>query len=180
MNLFRTLTFIAVAAAVSPALAQSNAAAPVGNDTVVLRSGNFSLTKADLSTTTHADYAGKRVVFNIFPSLDTKVCATSVRRFNEAASTLDNTVVLCVSADLPFALGRFCGAEGIENVVTASVFRSPEFGADYGVTMTDGKLAGLLARAVVVVNESGDVIYSELVPEIAQEPNYDAAIAALG
>ncbi len=139
----------------------------------------FSLTKADLSTTTHADYAGKRVVFNIFPSIDTKVCATSVRRFNEAASTLDNTVVLCVSADLPFAMGRFCGAEGIENVVTASTFRSPEFGADYGVTMTDGKLAGLMARAVVVVNESGDVVYSELVPEIAQEPNYDAAIAAL-
>ena len=122
---------------------------------------------------------GRRVVLNIFPSVDTGVCATSVRKFNELAAGLDNTSVICVSKDLPFALGRFCGAEGIENVTAASAFRS-DFGTDYGVTMTDGPLAGLLARSVVVLDETGTVIHSQLVPEITTEPDYDAAVAALG
>src|SRR3954468_14804636 len=121
--------------------------------------------------------SGKRVVLNIFPSVDTGVCAASVRRFNELAAGLDNTTVVCVSVDLPFALNRFCGAEGIENVVTASAFRDG-FGDDYGVTLVDGPMAGLLARAVVVVGANGDVVYSELVPEIAQEPDYEAAVVA--
>lgn len=139
----------------------------------------FTLVKGDLSTLSNSDLAGKKVVLNIFPSVDTAVCATSVRKFNAAASDLDNTVVVCVSADLPFAQGRFCGAEGLTNVVTASSFRSPAFGADYGVTLTDTKLQGLLARAVVVLDEAGKVVHRELVAEIATEPNYDAAIAAL-
>ncbi|MDH4144839.1 MAG: thiol peroxidase [Acidimicrobiia bacterium] len=141
---------------------------------------DFSLTKSDLSAVALGDLAGQQVVLNIFPSIDTAVCATSVRTFNERAGALDNTTVLCVSADLPFAQGRFCGAEGIENVVTASTFRSAAFAADYGVGMTDGPLAGLCARAVVVVDASGKVVHSELVPEIAQEPDYDAALGALG
>ena len=140
---------------------------------------SFTLTKGDLSDVTPADLAGKKVVLNIFPSIDTPTCATSVRKFNARAASLDNTVVLCVSADLPFAQGRFCGAEGIANVQTASSFRT-SFGQDLGVALADGKLAGLLARAVVVLDESGTVTYTELVPEIAQEPDYDAAIAALG
>jgi thiol peroxidase len=141
-------------------------------------SPSFTLTKGDLSDVTPADLAGKRVVLNIFPSIDTPTCATSVRKFNEIAAGLDNTVVLCVSADLPFAQGRFCGAEGITNVVTASTFRS-DFGTAYGLTMADGRLAGLLARSVVVLDEHGTVVYNQLVPEIAQEPDYDAAIASL-
>jgi len=139
----------------------------------------FHLTKGDLSEITEADYAGKKVVLNIFPSIDTPTCAKSVRAFNERAAELDNTVVLCVSADLPFAQGRFCGAEGIANVETASSFRT-DFGDEFGIALADGKLSGLLARAVVVLDESGAVTYTELVPEIANEPNYDAAIAALG
>ena len=139
----------------------------------------FSLTKGDLSALTSADLAGKRVVLNIFPSVDTPTCAASVRTFNARASEVDNTVVVCVSADLPFAQGRFCGAEGLSNVVAASTFRSPDFGSSYGVTLLDGPLAGLLARAVVVLDTDGKVSYTELVPEIAQEPNYDAALAAL-
>ena len=139
---------------------------------------DFSLVKDDLSDLTKADLAGKKVVLNIFPSIDTPTCATSVRTFNEKAASLDGAAVVCVSADLPFAAKRFCGAEGIENVMTASTFRS-SFGADYGLTLADGRLAGVLARAVVVMDESGNVIYTELVPEIAQEPNYDAALAAL-
>lgn len=142
-------------------------------------SPSFALTKGDLSEVTGVDYAGSRVILNIFPSIDTAVCATSVRKFNEAASGLANTVVLCVSADLPFAQGRFCGAEGLSNVTTASTFRS-DFGTAYGVTLVDGKLAGLLARAVVVLDEHGTVVHSQLVPEIAQEPDYDSAIASLG
>ena len=122
---------------------------------------------------------GKRVVLNIFPSVDTGVCATSVRRFNELAAGLDNATVVCVSADLPFALNRFCGAEGIENVVAASTFRSG-FGYDYGVRMETGGFAGLLARAVVVIDADGTVTHTEVVPSIGQEPDYDAAIAALG
>lgn len=136
----------------------------------------FELTGTDLSNVSRPE--GRRVVLSIFPSLDTGVCAASVRRFNELAAGLDNTSVLCISNDLPFALGRFCGAEGIENVTAASAFRS-SFGADYGVTMVDGPLRGLLARSVVVLDEGGNVVYTEVVPEIATEPDYDSAIAAL-
>lgn len=138
----------------------------------------FVLTGTDLADVTSESVAGRRVVLNIFPSVDTGVCATSVRKFNELAAGLDNTTVVCASADLPFALGRFCGAEGIENVTAASSFRST-FGADYGVTMSDGPLNGLLARSVVVLDADGKVLYNELVPEITQEPDYVAAIAAL-
>lgn len=141
---------------------------------------DYALTGSDLGAVASGDYAGQRVVLNIFPSVDTPTCANSVRAFNERAAGLDNTTVLCVSADLPFAQGRFCGAEGIENVKTASTFRNPEFMADYGVGMADGPLAGLCARAVVVVDENGSVVHSQLVPEIADEPDYDAAIGALG
>lgn len=140
---------------------------------------SFTVTKGDLSDITPADLAGQRVVLNIFPSIDTPTCAASVRRFNELASGLDNTTVLCVSADLPFAQGRFCAAEGLTNVTSASTFRS-DFGSAYGVTLADGKLAGLMARAVVVLDEDGKVLHSQLVPEIAQEPDYDAAVATLG
>ena len=140
---------------------------------------DFALTKTDLSTLTKKDLAGKNVVLNIFPSIDTGVCATSVRKFHEKAASLPNTVVLCVSKDLPFAMKRFCGAEGIEKVTTASWFRGPDFGRDFGVTMTDGPLAGLFARAVVVLDARGKVVHTELVPEIAQEPNYEKAIAAV-
>lgn len=140
----------------------------------------FALRKADLSPVSLADYRGSRLVLNIFPSIDTPTCAKSVRQFNERAGAMTNTKVLCVSADLPFALNRFCGAEGIENVETASVYRAPEFGQDYGVYMAEGRLGGLLARAVVVVDGEGKVIHRELVPEIAQEPDYEAVIASLG
>lgn len=122
---------------------------------------------------------GQRAVLNIFPSVDTGVCAASVRKFNELAAGLDNTTVINVSQDLPFAQARFCGAEGIENVTTASGFRT-SFGQDYGVQLTDGKFEGLLARAVVVVDTDGTVLYNELVPQIGTEPDYDAAVAALG
>ena len=139
---------------------------------------DFTLTGADLADVASAELSGRRVVLNIFPSIDTGVCAASVRKFNELAAGLENATVVCVSADLPFALGRFCGAEGIENVVTASTFRS-SFGEDYGVKMADGPLAGLNARSVVVVDADGTVLHSELVPEIGQEPDYDAAVATL-
>jgi len=138
----------------------------------------YSLVGADLSEFDAGEFAGKNVILNIFPSIDTPTCATSVRQFNERAAGMDETVVVCVSADLPFAMGRFCGAEGIENVKVGSTFRS-DFGSAYGVNLTDGKLAGVLARAVVVVGPDGTVKYTELVPEIAQEPDYDAALAAL-
>jgi thiol peroxidase len=139
---------------------------------------DFTLVKQDLSEAVLSDYKGKRLVLNIFPSIDTGVCAMSVRTFNEKAAALKNTVVLCVSMDLPFAQSRFCGAEGIKNVTTASAFRSA-FGEHYGVTIADGPLAGLLSRAVVVIDEKGKVIYAEQVPEIAQEPDYAAALAVL-
>ena len=139
----------------------------------------FTLVKTDLSEATLADYKGKKVVLNIFPSIDTSVCAASVRQFNKAAGENANTVVLCISADLPFAAGRFCETEGLKNVETLSVFRAPAFGKDYGVTITTGPLAGLLARAVVVIDEAGKVVYTELVPEIVQEPDYAGALAAL-
>ena len=138
----------------------------------------FSVVGANLAEVELGEFAGKNVVLNIFPSIDTPTCATSVRQFNERAAGLDDTVVLCVSADLPFAQNRFCGAEGIENVQTGSTFRS-SFGQDYGVTLTDGPLAGVLARAVVVVGPDGTVKYTELVPEIGQEPDYDSALAAV-
>lgn len=139
----------------------------------------FTLVKTDLSEATLADYKGKRVVLNIFPSIDTPVCATSVRQFNKTAGELTNAVVLCISADLPFAHTRFCETDGLKNVESLSVFRSPAFGKDYGVTITTGPIAGLLSRAIVIIDADGKVIYTEQVPEIAQEPNYDAALAAL-
>ena len=138
----------------------------------------FELVGTDLSSVTLSGLAGRRVVLNVFPSVDTGVCAASVRRFNEIAAGLENTTVVCVSKDLPFALGRFCGAEGIENVVAASAFRS-SFGEDFGLTQTEGPLAGLLARAVVVIDTDGSVLYTQLVPEITTEPDYDDAVAAL-
>ena len=138
----------------------------------------YSLVGADLSEYDASEFAGKNVILNIFPSIDTPTCANSVRQFNERAAGMDETVVLCVSADLPFAMGRFCGAEGIENVKVGSTFRS-DFGSDYGVTLTDGKLQGVLARAVVVIGPDGNVKHTELVGEIAHEPDYDAALAAL-
>ncbi|MBS0346876.1 MAG: thiol peroxidase [Proteobacteria bacterium] len=140
----------------------------------------FTLVAKDLADTPLASFAGKRKVLNIFPSIDTPTCATSVRKFNQSASTLPNTVVLCISADLPFAQSRFCGAEGLENVVTLSTLRGSEFIKNYGVALAAGPLAGLTARAVVVLDENDKVLHSELVPEIKQEPNYDAALAALG
>jgi thioredoxin-dependent peroxiredoxin len=138
----------------------------------------FSLTGGDLAAVTSEQFNGKPLVLNIFPSIDTPVCATSVRTFNERAAGGGATVVN-VSKDLPFAQARFCGAEGIENVKTASAFRD-SFGEDYGVTLSDGPMAGLLARAIVVIGADGNVTYTELVPEIAQEPNYDAALSAAG
>ncbi|MCX5207645.1 thiol peroxidase [Streptomyces sp. NBC_00237] len=139
----------------------------------------FTLVAKDLSDVGLTSYAGKRKVLNIFPSVDTGVCAASVRQFNELTSGLDNTVVLCISADLPFAQSRFCGAEGLDSVVTLSTLRGAEFKLNYGVDMTSGPLAGLAARAVVVLDGNDEVLYSELVNEITQEPNYDAALAVL-
>ena len=139
---------------------------------------SFSLTAGDLSDLTNDTLAGKRIVLNIFPSIDTGVCAASVREFNKRAASLDNTAVVCVSADLPFASSRFCAAEGIENVLVGSSFRS-SFGRDYGVILVDTPLAGLLARAVIVLDVDGTVLYEELVSEIGNEPDYDAAVAAL-
>lgn len=140
---------------------------------------DFALTKNDLSEFSLNTVKGKHVVLNIFPSLDTSVCATSVRQFNKIAAQLPNTVVLAISKDLPFAHGRFCTTEGIDNVIALSDFRSPEFAQDYGLLMQDGPLKGLLARAVIVINPDGKVAYTELVQEITTEPNYDAAVKAL-
>ncbi len=138
----------------------------------------FVLTTGNLNEIGNSDIKGKRVIFNIFPSIDTPTCATSTRTFNEIASGLDNTDVYCVSADLPFAQGRFCGSEGLANVKTASSFRS-NFGSVFGVNLTSGVLKGVLARAVVVVDANGKVLHTELVSEIANEPNYEAAISVL-
>ena len=146
--------------------------------TVGTKAPAFTLVGNDLSPVTLADFAGSRLILNIFPSVDTGICATSVRTFNERAAGLDNAKVLCISRDLPFAQARFCGAEGIENVTVASDFRTT-FGETYGVTMINGPLEGLLARAVVVLDEKGNVIHSQLVPEIKEEPDYEAAIAVL-
>lgn len=141
---------------------------------------NFTLCAADLSELSLASLKGKKVVLNIFPSIDTPVCAMGVRAFNEKAAGIDNVVVLCISADLPFATSRFCAAEGIEGVKTASFFRSPVFTEDYGVNLNEGALAGLATRAVVVLDEESKVVHSELVSEITDEANYDAALAVLG
>ncbi|MCE2511716.1 MAG: thiol peroxidase [Acidimicrobiia bacterium] len=141
---------------------------------------DFTLTGGDLGAVTSEGLRGGRVVLNIFPSIDTPVCAQSVRTFNERAAGLEDTTVVCVSADLPFAAGRFCAAEGIENVTVGSTFRNPEFLDDYGVGISDGPVVGLCARAVVVIDADGNVLHSELVSEIVDEPDYDAAIAALG
>lgn len=139
----------------------------------------FTLVKSDLSELTLSSLKGKKVVLNIFPSLDTKVCAMSVRKFNDMASKMHNTVVLAISKDLPFAHARFCSTEGIENVIGLSAFRNASFGEDYGVAIADGPLAGLLARAVVILDEHGKVTYTELVPEITHEPNYEEALKKL-
>ena len=134
--------------------------------------------KSDLSSFDSNELDGKNIIINIFASIDTSICAESTRKFNEKVSTLDNTVVVCVSMDLPFALERICGGENLKNIIPVSVFRS-NFGNDYGVTILDGAFEGLLSRSVVVINSNGSVIYTEQVPEIGQEPNYDAAIGSL-
>lgn len=140
---------------------------------------DFSLTATDLSQKSLSDFSGKKLVLNIFPSLDTGTCAASVRKFNERASGLNNTVVLCISKDLPFAQGRFCAAEGLDNVLTLSEFKNNDFSNAYGVKFTDGPLEGLLSRSVVVVDEDGVVKYTEQIEETVDEPNYEAALAAL-
>ena len=140
---------------------------------------NFTLTKSDLSDTNLADFAGKKLVLNIFPSIDTGVCASSVRRFNDVASKVKDVNVLCISADLPFAQQRFCGAEGLDQVINLSSFRHATFGESYGLTISTGPLQGLLSRAVVIVDANGQICYTEQVPEIAQEPDYVAALDAL-
>jgi thioredoxin-dependent peroxiredoxin len=141
---------------------------------------DFTLVNADLKELSLRDFSGRRKILNIFPSVDTPVCATSTRKFNEKAGALSNTAVICISADLPFAFKRFCAAEGLSAVHTGSVFRSPGFGQSYGVRLEDGPLAGVLARAVIVLDENDKVLHAELVPEIAQEPDYEAALKALG
>ena len=144
-----------------------------------MASVNFKGVKTDLSELSLNDLKGKKVVLNVFPSLDTSVCAASVRRFNKEVASLSNTVVLAVSKDLPFAHGRFCTTEGIENVVALSAFRCSCFEDKYGMLLIDGPLKGLLARGVIVIDEAGKVVYEELVPEITTEPNYEAALASL-
>jgi len=146
--------------------------------TVGTKAADFKLVANDLSEKTLADYKGQKVVLNVFPSLDTPTCAASVRHFNVAASKLENTVVLCISKDLPFAQARFCGAEGLDKVITLSDFRS-NFGETYGLQIVDGPLAGLESRAVIVLDEEGNVTYTQQVPEIVDEPNYDEVLAAL-
>ena len=141
--------------------------------TVRSQAPDFTLVNGSLQEIKLSDFAGKRILLNIFPSIDTGVCAASVRNFNKWAASQENVVVICVSKDLPFAQGRFCGAEGIENVTTASDFRYNSFATDYGVLLTDGPLQGLMARSVVAIDENGKVLYTELVPEIIEEPNYE-------
>lgn len=140
---------------------------------------DFHLVDGELNDRRLADYAGKKKLLNIVPSLDTGICATSTKKFNEAAASRDNVVMLVISSDLPFAQGRFCGAEGVDKVIPLSMMRSRNFAKDYGVLMVDGPLAGITARAVVVLDENDKVVYTQLVPEIAQEPDYEAALAAL-
>lgn len=140
---------------------------------------DFTLVKTDLGNMSLSEHKGKKIILNIFPSLDTSVCATSVRKFNKLASDIKNTVVLAISKDLPFAHGRFCSTEGITNVIPLSGFRDSKFGSDYGLQMTDGPLAGLYSRCIVVIDENGVVKYTQQVPDITQEPDYDSALAAL-
>ncbi|CBL46087.1 thiol peroxidase [gamma proteobacterium HdN1] len=163
-----TVTFRGTPLEVSGSIPKAGQAAPA-----------FTLTGKDLNDLGLNDFKGKKLLLNIFPSIDTGVCATSVRTFNQRAAELNNAQVLCVSADLPFAAGRFCTAEGIDKVQTVSTFRHSEFLKTYGVALNTGPLRGLAARAVVCIDEDGKVVHSELVPEIGQEPNYDAALAAL-
>lgn len=159
---------------------KGNAISTTGNlPEVGQQAPDFTLTNDGLQDISLSDFSGKRLVLNIFPSIDTGICAMSARHFNGAASSLDNTVVMNVSKDLPFAQKRFCGAEGLENVKNASEYKSTGFSSNYHVIMNDGPLAGLFSRAVVVIDENGKVIYTEQVPEIVQEPDYDAALAAL-
>jgi len=139
----------------------------------------FVLTGNDMKDISSKQFEGKNIVLNIFPSVDTGVCATSIREFNKRAASLTDTVVLCISKDLPFAMKRFCGAEGIDKVITATDFRNRGFSKNYGVELVDGGFAGLLARAIVVIDQQGKVKYTELVPQIGQEPNYDAALRAI-
>jgi len=140
---------------------------------------NFKLTTIDLSQKSLSDFSGKRVILNIFPSIDTGTCATSVREFNKSAADLENTTVVCISRDLPFAQARFCGAEGIENLVMLSDFSTGSFGKDYGLEITSGPMANLHSRAIVIIDENGNITYTEQVPEIADEPNYKAALKTI-
>jgi len=140
---------------------------------------HFKLTGTDLADKTNSDFDGKRLVLNIFPSVDTGTCAQSIRTFNEKASSLDNTTVLCISKDLPFAMGRFCGAEGIENVESFSDYKTGKFGNDYGLTFTTGAFETLLSRCIVVIDTDGTILHTEQVSEIADEPNYEAALGSL-
>lgn len=159
---------------------QGNEINTIGNLPEVGNSAlDFVLTKNDLSDAKLSDFRGKKIVLNIFSSLDTNVCAASVRRFNSESEKLPNTVVLCISKDLPFAQARFCGAEGLDNVITLSEMRDDNFSTKYGVKIIDGPMAGLMARAVIVLDEEMNVKYTELVPEIAQEPNYEEALKFL-
>ena len=159
---------------------KGNAINTVGNlPQVGSKASNFSLTAGDLSQKSLSDFKGKNIILNIFPSVDTGTCATSVREFNKKASDLENTVVLCISKDLPFAQGRFCGAEGIKNVVMLSDFATGKFGQDYGLEIENGPLAHLHSRAIVVIDTNGNVTYTEQVPEIVDEPNYEAALKAI-
>ncbi len=159
---------------------KGNSISTIGNlPAVGSTAPDFTLTKTDLSETSLKDFAGKKVVLNIFPSLDTSVCASSVRKFNSELDKLNNTVVLCISRDLPFAHNRFCTIEGLKNVISLSELRDHNFGKSYGVTIIDGPMAGLHSRAVVVINESGKIVYSEQVPEITHEPNYEAALQVI-
>lgn len=158
----------------------SNPLNTVGNlPTVGSQAPAFTVTKSDLSEISLQDCLGRRIVLNIFPSLDTPTCAIAMKRFNEIATKLPNTLILCVSADLPFAQKRFCGAEHLDNIQAVSVFRHPGFGQDYGVTIAEGPLSGLLSRAIVVLDETGKVIYTEQVKEIADEPDYNAVLEVL-
>ncbi|WP_136668131.1 thiol peroxidase [Flavobacterium sp. H122] len=159
---------------------KGNKIATIGNlPSVGTQAKDFKLVATDLSVKSLTDFKGLKLVLNIFPSIDTGTCATSVRKFNQEASSLENTKVLCISRDLPFAQNRFCGAEGLENVINLSDFKDASFGNDYGLTIENGPLAGLHSRAVVVLDENGIVKYSEQVSEIVDEPNYESALAAL-
>ncbi len=159
---------------------QGSTVQTIGNlPAVGVAAPSFKLVKTDFSEASQQDFSGNNIILNIFLSLDTSVCAASTRRFNKEAAESPDTVVLCISADLPFAHKRFCEAEGLNDVIPLSVFRAPEFGRDYGVTFTSGPLTGLLSRAVVIIDKSGQVVYTEQVPEINQEPDYDAALLVL-